>query len=166
MTATGFNSRIEVSWTPSIDNLAVTGYQVYRNNQRVADVSAAVTRYIDTNVVAGTTYSYRVRARDAAGNWSAQSTAVSAKLSTTTQARLLWSTPTARENGDYLELDEIGGFEIRFKRPSESTYTTVVIQDNRVNSYTLTQPVGDLQFEIAAFDTNGLYSNFVSIQPR
>lgn len=143
----------------------MTGYQVYRNNVRVADVSAAVTRYVDTNVVAGTNYSYRVRARDAAGNWSAQSTAVSAQL-ISTQVRLLWSTPTARENGEYLELDEIGGFEIRFKGAADTQYTSVVINDNSVNSYTLTQPAGDLQFEIAAFDTNGLYSNFVSIQPR
>ncbi len=164
VTASAFESRIEIAWSPSIDNVAVTGYQVYRNNTRIADVSAVVTRYIDTSAVAGVTYSYSVRARDAAGNWSALSAPVSGKLAT--PVSLHWSSPTERENGEYLELNDIGGYEIRFKRPTDASYTRVVINDNRINSYTPASTDASFQYEIATFDTTGLYSNFVSIQPR
>jgi hypothetical protein len=164
--ATGFESRIEVSWTPSIDNLGVTGYQVYRNNTKVADLSSAVSGYIDTNVVKDVTYSYSIRARDAAANWSAKSTAASAKLLTAGELTLTWSNPTSRENGQYLELDEIGGYEIRYKKATDSVYTTVVINNNHTNNYSMSQTSGSYVYEIATFDSTGLYSTFVAIQPK
>src|SRR5690606_36645039 len=167
--AVGLESRIAVSWAASQDNVAVTGYQIYRNNTKVADVSAAVSMYVDNKVSTGTTYTYTVRARDAAGNWSAQSTGATAKLSSvstgTGNVTLRWSTPNARENGEYLELDEIGGFEIRYKMASDTAYTSKIINDNYTNSVTLNVN-GNYQFEIATFDSNGLYSVFVPIQPQ
>jgi uncharacterized protein CbrC (UPF0167 family) len=165
--AAGLDTRIEVSWAPSIDNVAVTGYQIYRNNVKVADVSAAVNIYVDNKVAQNTNYTYTLRARDAAGNWSAQSTAITAKLAASSagQVTLRWSLPNARENGEYLELDEIGGFEVRYKKTSDSVYTSKLIQDNRTTSINLNL-TGAYQFEIAAYDTNGLYSVFIPIQPQ
>ena len=69
-------SRIDLSWTASTDNVAVTGYKVYRDGSLVASPSG--TTYSDTGLSAGTTYAYRVAAADAAGNVSAQCTAVNA----------------------------------------------------------------------------------------
>jgi chitodextrinase len=69
-------SRIDLSWTASTDNVAVTGYRVYRDGSLVASPSG--TSYSDTGLSAGTTYAYRVAAADAAGNVSAQCTAVNA----------------------------------------------------------------------------------------
>lgn len=166
VSAKGFESRIEFSWTASTDNRGVTGYQVYRNNTKVADLSNAVRTYIDSNVVKDITYSYSVRARDAAGNWSALSSSANAKLIPSGELTLMWSNPTSRENGEYLELDEIGGYEIRYKKVTDSVYTTVVINNNDTNSYSMSQPSGSYEYEIATFDTTGLYSNFVSIQPE
>ncbi|MEU1529921.1 glycoside hydrolase family 6 protein [Streptomyces fagopyri] len=65
-----------LSWTASTDNTAVTGYDVYRNGTKVG--SATTTSYTDSGLAASTTYTYTVRAKDAAGNVSASSTAVSA----------------------------------------------------------------------------------------
>lgn len=165
--ATGLESRIEISWSPAQDNVAVTGYQVYRNNTKVADVSAAVSMYVDNKASPDTNYTYTVRARDAAGNWSAQSASVTAKLAATTTGAvtLRWSTPNARENGEYLELDEIGGFEIRYKTANDTAYASKIINDNHTNNVTLNVN-GNYQFEIATFDSNGLYSMFVPIQPQ
>ncbi|MEU4089642.1 glycoside hydrolase family 6 protein [Streptomyces aureus] len=70
------SSSVALSWTASTDNTAVTGYDVYRDGTKVG--SATGTSYTDSGLTASTTYSYTVKAKDAAGNVSAASTAVSA----------------------------------------------------------------------------------------
>jgi chitodextrinase len=68
-------TQIDLNWTRSRDNVSVTGYRVYRNGVLLATLGD-VAMYSDTTVVASTTYSYTVQARDAAGNASGQSPAV------------------------------------------------------------------------------------------
>ncbi|MFD6313672.1 glycoside hydrolase family 6 protein [Streptomyces nigra] len=74
-------SSVSLAWTAATDNVGVTGYDVYRDGTRVGSTTAG-TMYTDTGLSAATAYSYTVRARDAAGNVSAASTA----LSVTTEA--------------------------------------------------------------------------------
>ncbi len=57
---------IDLSWTASTDNVGVTGYDVYQGNNVVATVTGT-TRQI-TGLTAATAYSFRVKAKDAAGN--------------------------------------------------------------------------------------------------
>ncbi|MFC5286882.1 cellulase family glycosylhydrolase [Actinokineospora guangxiensis] len=71
---------IPMSWTASTDNVGVSGYEVYRGTTRVG--TTASTSFTDTGLTADTAYSYTVRARDAAGNVSAASTAVTARTAT------------------------------------------------------------------------------------
>ncbi|MEU6284459.1 endo alpha-1,4 polygalactosaminidase [Streptomyces sp. NPDC047028] len=71
--ATG--SSVSLAWQASTDNVAVTGYDVYRGGQKVG--TAAGTSYTDGGLTASTTYQYYVKARDAAGNTSAASDTVS-----------------------------------------------------------------------------------------
>jgi len=66
-------TQINLSWSASTDNVGVTGYRVYRcqgssctNFARIATPTA--TSFQDTGLTANTTYRYRVRAIDAAGN--------------------------------------------------------------------------------------------------
>lgn len=77
-----------------------------------------------------------------------------------------WYIPTERENGDYLELDEIGGYEIRYKLASMQDYHSVVVEDGDVDHYDLGELNGNYEFQIATFDMNGLYSEFVPINPN
>ncbi|WP_281986108.1 reprolysin-like metallopeptidase [Aquimarina aggregata] len=63
---------IDLSWSASTDNVAVTGYDVYQGNTVVGTV--ATTSYQATGLAAGTSYSFRVKAKDAAGNESGFST--------------------------------------------------------------------------------------------
>ncbi len=71
---------LTLSWTASTDNVAVTGYDVYRGTTLTG--ATTTPSFNDTGLAANTTYSYTVKARDAAGNISAASTA----LSVTTKA--------------------------------------------------------------------------------
>src|SRR3954469_7851749 len=75
-------SRIDLSWAASTDDVGVAGYRIFRNGAQVADVTG--TSYSDTGLNDATTYSYSVRAYDAAGNTSAASnTATATTLKTT-----------------------------------------------------------------------------------
>ncbi|WP_377272591.1 cellulose binding domain-containing protein [Peterkaempfera sp. SMS 1(5)a] len=72
--ATG--SSLTVSWTAATDNSgSVAGYEVSRDGG--SPVSVSGTSYTASGLAGATSYSFRVRARDAAGNVSAYSTAVS-----------------------------------------------------------------------------------------
>jgi chitodextrinase len=78
--------QIDVSWTPSTDNIGVKGYDIYRavkggKAAKIAETSG--TTFGDSLVEPGTTYAYTVRARDANGNTSSFSAAATA---TTPQA--------------------------------------------------------------------------------
>ena len=84
VTATaGSQSQIDLAWTASTDNVAVSDYRVERcqgatcaNFVQVATPTAA--SYSDAGLLAATTYRYRVRAADAAGNLSGYSAIESA----------------------------------------------------------------------------------------
>jgi hypothetical protein len=71
-TAAADASRVDLAWTASADNVGVTAYDVFRNGSATAltTVNGATTTYADTSVATATTYSYVVKARDAAGNLS------------------------------------------------------------------------------------------------
>jgi chitodextrinase len=67
---------IDLSWQASHDNVGVAKYQVFRGGVKVADVAA--TAYTDQGLTPDTTYTYAVRAVDAAGNTSGPSQTASA----------------------------------------------------------------------------------------
>ncbi|GAA2618054.1 hypothetical protein GCM10009863_35050 [Streptomyces axinellae] len=71
---------VSLTWSASTDDTGVAGYDVYRNGVKAGGTST--TSYTDTGLAASTSYRYTVRARDAAGNVSAASSAAPA----TTQA--------------------------------------------------------------------------------
>ncbi len=68
------SNRVDLSWSPATDNLAVTGYEVLRNGAMIASTSG--TQFTDTGVEAGANYGYSVRAFDAAGNVGPESVSV------------------------------------------------------------------------------------------
>ena len=69
-------SQINLSWTASTDNTAVTGYKIFRNGTQIG--TSANTSFNNTGLTASTTYAYTVSAVDAAGNASGQTASVSA----------------------------------------------------------------------------------------
>ncbi len=67
VTATG----LTLSWSASTDNVGVTGYEVYQGGAKIGETAS--TTFNVTGLTASTTYSFTVRAKDAAGNLSAAS---------------------------------------------------------------------------------------------
>ena len=76
LAATSGSNAISLTWAASTDNVGVTGYVVRRNGIPVATIAA--TSYVDTGLIASTTYTFTVSAVDAVANASAQSAAVTA----------------------------------------------------------------------------------------
>lgn len=133
LTATPIStSAINLNWSPSTDDVGVTGYKIYRNGVLLTGLGG-VTSYSDTKLTAATTYSYTVSACDAAGNCSAQSLAVSA----TTSAPFKLATPVV------------------FSGPSsyQISGNTVHITVNRISNNSVGGHSGSLRVELWALTT-------------
>jgi hypothetical protein len=83
--------------------------------------------------------------------------------SNTTSVTLYWSAPLERVNGDTMENNEIGGYEIRYKKEIDSTYNNIVINDSSIDQKSIDDldNADDYVFEVAVFDSDGIYSDFV-----
>jgi hypothetical protein len=69
LTGTAVSStQINLTWNASTDNVGVAGYEVFRNDVRVAVTTT--TSFQNTGLSAGTSYNYRVQAFDAGSNYS------------------------------------------------------------------------------------------------
>src|SRR5262249_8920225 len=76
LTATAVGtSQINLAWGAATDNVGVTGYRIDRcqgagcsNFSHLVQLNGTGTTYTDSTVVAGTSYTYQVRAFDAAAN--------------------------------------------------------------------------------------------------
>jgi fibronectin type 3 domain-containing protein len=88
--ATAVNaSRIDLTWNASTDTggSGLAGYRIYRDGGSTPIATVTTTSYSNTNLTAGTSYSYQVRAYDNADNQSALSSSASA----TTTAAPVWT---------------------------------------------------------------------------
>ncbi len=107
------STRIDLSWDASSDNIAVTGYKIFRDGAEIAN--STDNTYIDNGLTASTTYTYRVSAYDATGNESPQSNSASNRwipellspangvtdIPTTPAVRFQWVDDAARMNVTY-----------------------------------------------------------------
>ena len=91
LTATAAGAtQINLSWGAATDNVAVTGYLIERcqgagcsNFAQIAAPTGTGTTFSNTGLTANTPYSYRIRARDAAGNNGGYSNTASATTQNT-----------------------------------------------------------------------------------
>ncbi len=83
-------TEVDLLWDASTDNVAVNGYQVFRNGVVVGTTPGTVTVYRDNAVSPNSTYSYAVRAFDMAGNYSGMSNAISVSTPAAPNATVVW----------------------------------------------------------------------------
>src|SRR2546422_128691 len=105
-------TQINLAWTASTDNVAVTGYKVESCQGAGCTTFAQIatvtgTAYNNTGLTNGTSYSYRVRATDAAGNLSSYSNAAS--VSTPPAAPALVAAYAFKEGAGTTIADTSGG---------------------------------------------------------
>ena len=116
-------SQVHLSWTASTDNVGVAGYLVERqdpgNPSFVQVGTSDGTSYNDTGLAAGSNYSYRVRATDAAQNLSDYSGVASALTLTGIAA-----------TDDFNRAD--GELGVNWAKPLPASEQTLVILNNQV----------------------------------
>lgn len=65
-------ANIILTWTASVDDIAVTGYDIYRTRSGLTNLigstSGSVVTFTDTHLTPSASYSYFVKARDGSGN--------------------------------------------------------------------------------------------------
>ena len=71
------DKKVALSWSPSTDNVGVMAYDIYKNGALALSVDGATTTALIKGLTGSTTYIFTVKARDAAGNSSAASNALS-----------------------------------------------------------------------------------------
>jgi endoglucanase Acf2/uncharacterized protein YjdB len=75
---------VSLSWSASTDNVGVTGYEVFVDNETTPRASVTTTSATISGLNPSTAYSFRVRARDAVPNYSALSTTLTVTTNGTT----------------------------------------------------------------------------------
>ncbi|MFJ9037114.1 discoidin domain-containing protein [Streptomyces sp. NPDC102406] len=92
--------QVKLAWQASADNVKVTAYDIYANGTLLKSVAGDVTSYTDTQP-ASATVTYFVRAKDAAGNQSANSDSVTRDGATTVGANLAVGKPITASSSTF-----------------------------------------------------------------
>ena len=96
LVATANATTINLAWNASTDNVGVAGYRIYRSGTEIG--ASPVTSSVDTAVVKGVSYSYTVKAYDAAGNLSAASNTATMLIPLPVQVSITSSYPVTIAN--------------------------------------------------------------------
>ena len=144
------DTQVTVTWMASTDNVAVAGYQVYRNGAVIRTTPS--TTYTDTGLSPLTSYSYTVAAYDYANNVSAQSSplVVTTTSPGPTFAQQNYATPqTPQSQVDvvYVNDQTAGDTNILAIGWNDTTASIVSVTDGAGNVY---QPA------VATFSGNGM----------
>ncbi|WP_179215629.1 fibronectin type III domain-containing protein [Paenibacillus sp. MY03] len=152
---------VSLSWTASTDNVGVTGYEIY-NGSTLAGTTTGATSYTVTGLSASTAYSFTVKAKDAAGNISAASSA----LSVTTNASG-GTTPTGSITREYwtgITGPTVASIPLSTTPSGISTLTSFQAPSNwgdnygtRIRGYIVPTVTGTYQFSVAGDNNSVLY---------
>ncbi len=171
-------TRINLTWTDNSNN--ETGFYVERSSNgtvynQVAQLSAGVVTYSDNALMASSTYYYRVRAYNSAGNSTYTNDAMATTMAmpmpptapmnltvaaaSSTQINLAWADSSANETGFYVERSLNG-----------TTYAQIAVLGANVSTYAssgLTAST-NYHFRVRAFNEAGAsnYSNSASVSTQ
>ena len=140
-------AQITLSWTPSTDNVSVTGYRIYRNGSEIGTSPTA--SFSDTGLTPSTAYTYTVRAYDAALNLSVASsaaTATTAGITTTLEAEAL----TASSGVVKSNVNASGGQYRLFNAYGVAEHIEYAVPVTQAGTYRLT-------LRVMRFSDNGTY---------
>jgi chitodextrinase len=183
------SSQLNLSWTASTDNVAVSGYLVERCqgascSNFVQVGTSASTTFADSGLSASTSYSYRVRATDAASNLSSYSSTATASTQSTggsggdvTSPSAPTSLSATAVSSNRIDLtwtastDNIGvtGYQVESCQGTSCTiFTQIGTPTSTAFSATGLTALTSYSFRVLATDAAGNlsgYSNVVSASP-
>ena len=77
---------------------------------------------------------------------------------------LRWKAPSVRENGDYLSIGEISGYEIYYTAGNSKESVSIIIDGGNVSSYSLSSLNPDIYyFSMSAIDSGQLKSKISAV---
>lgn len=124
LAGTAGTTTMDLSWTASTDAVGVTGYRVSKDNGATWITSTVTgTSYQVTGLTAGTSYTFAVAARDAAGNWSTNATLTKSTTSATAPSGAYGPAVLADAPYFYLPLDDAAGSSTARQIGSQTTTT-------------------------------------------
>jgi PQQ-dependent dehydrogenase (s-GDH family) len=160
------STTLTLNWTAAADNVAVTGYDVYQNGNKINGSPVTGLTYNVTGLTASASYSFFVRARDAAGNISGNSNTINVTTPASTSCTgtgtinfQRWnniggtSVSNLTSNANYPNNPTTSGTLTSFEIPSNSA-------DNygaRVYGYICPPTSGSYTFWIASDDNSELW---------
>ena len=112
---------IQLNWQTATDNVAVTGYHIYRDGVRIQSISG--TSFTDQSLTSNTTYTYQVSAYDAAGNESGKSQPLAVKTNEEAASQDTWRSDQIYVAGDtviYQGIEYRAKWWVRGDRPDTS----------------------------------------------
>lgn len=116
---------VNLTWSPSTDNIGVTGYEVFRNGISAGVVTG--TTMALSGLTQLTLHTFTVRAKDGSNNWSANSLPVTGK----TWQRILAASGTIWNNEEYDE-----GTEETTYNPTSDTYHFNLASSGSLRAFT------------------------------
>jgi glucose/arabinose dehydrogenase/PKD repeat protein/chitodextrinase len=181
LTATAVSpTQIDLAWTASTDNVGVTGYRVERCEgatcTNFAEIGTpATTSHSDTGRTPATAYRYRVRAVDAAGNFSAYSTIAPATTppipdsTPPTAPTGLTASPVGSGRVDLgwtasTDSGGVAGYQVeRCQGPGCSIFAQVASPTATTHSDTGLSPSTTYRYRVRAVDTSNNLSGYSGV---
>jgi len=157
------STSITLTWAASTDNVATTGYRIFRDNVSIGTTSTL--QYVDQGLTANTLYQYEIAAYDAAANESDRSEAVMVSTSSVSTDQ----TPPSKPDGVTAVNISSTSITLTWAASTDNVATTGyrVFRDNVSIGTTSTlqyvdqglSPNTQYQYEIAAYDAAANESN-------
>ena len=69
-----------------------------------------------------------------------------------------WTAPVTRTDGTFLQMSEIGGYEIHYRLTEDYVDTVVIVDDHTLSEATIsTSEAGSYSMKMLTYDVDGLY---------
>jgi chitodextrinase len=140
---------VTLNWTASTDNVGVSAYDVYRNGTLIG--STAFTNFNVSGLTVNTTYTFTVRAKDAAGNTSASSAGTNVTTIDTTAPTVPTNVTASNETETTIDLNW-----------SASTDNVAVTSYEVYNAGTLVATTSATSYQVTGLTPSTAYSFTVS----
>lgn len=160
---------LTLNWTASTDNVGVTSYLIYKDNSNtpLAELGKDSLTYNVTGLSASTTYTFKVRAKDAAGNLSIPATLIQATIAADLTAPTVPSALRSAHNGQgFIQVewstsqDDDSPIYYELSRSVYGSLFTILKKDTTTYYNEQVKTNGTYTYKVRAIDPSGNASDY------